>query len=123
MKKTLKKTLIIGASENLERYSNKAIRKLRESDYEVVAIGAKKGKVMDVEFSPEKIPFKDIDTISLYINPKIQKEYYKYILSLHPKRIIFNPGTENEELSKLAGKQGVISENACTLVLLSTQQY
>jgi predicted CoA-binding protein len=89
----------------------------------VVAIGRKQGKVLDVDITTEKKPQDTVDTITLYLNPANQKEYYDYILSLQPKRIIFNPGTENPELYNLAEKNGIQPMEACTLVLLSTGQY
>lgn len=118
-----KKTLVIGASVNPERYSNLAIHKLLANQHPVVALGNKAGVVNNVTIETEKKPFDNIDTITLYINPAIQKEYYNYILSLHPKRIIFNPGTENDELFKLAQQHDIQPQEACTLVLLSTHQY
>lgn len=118
-----KKTLVIGASEKPERYSHMAIHSLRKHQHEVVAIGAKEGKVLDVSFGKEKEHFKDIDTVTLYVGPSHQPEYYDYILSLHPKRILFNPGTENEEFETLAEQKGIECMEACTLVLLSTNQY
>lgn len=118
-----KKTLVIGASENTERYSYKAIQLLRSYGHEVVAIGNKTGFVGDVVIENEKKPFNDIDTITLYINPVIQRGYYDYILATAPKRIIFNPGTENNELAELANSKGIATEDACTLVLLRTGQY
>jgi hypothetical protein len=118
-----KKTLVLGASENPERYSYKAILKLRHAQHEVVAIGNKPGQVNDVEIGKETKAFEAIDTVTLYLNPLNQKPYYNYILSLHPKRIIFNPGTENNELENLASKAGIQVQEACTLVLLSTGQY
>ena len=118
-----KKTLVIGASENPERYSYLAINRLVSYGHEVVGIGNKTGLAAGITFEKEKKPFKDIDTITLYINPKIQKEYYDYIISLHPKRIIFNPGTENEELYEIAKANGIQTKEACTLVMLGTGQY
>ena len=118
-----KKTLIIGASENPERYSYLAINRLSKYGHEVVAISHKSGEVFGVKFETEKKAFKGIDTVSLYINANIQKEYYDYIISLHPKRIIFNPGTENNELSALAKANGIHPQASCTLALLSTGQY
>ena len=76
-----------------------------------------------IAIGTEKIQLKDIDTITLYLNPILQKQYYDYIISLHPKRIIFNPGTENDELAELALKNNIKPMEACTLVLLSTGQY
>lgn len=119
----MKKTLVIGASENPARYSYLAVKKLTSKGYPVVAIGTKKGKIDDTIIETEKISFENIDTISLYLNAGFQKQYYDYILSLAPKRIIFNPGTENDELFALAKKNGIESLEACTLVMLSTGQF
>ena len=118
-----KKTLVLGASQNPERYSYLALQRLAAHQQPVVAIGAKKGQVGDTVIETEKKAFDDIDTVTLYLNPLRQKEYYDYILSLHPKRIIFNPGAENEELKQLALKNNIQPMEACTLVLLSTGQY
>lgn len=118
-----KKTLVIGASENPERYSYLAINRLVKYGHEVVAIGQKTGEAFGIKFDTEHKPYTDIDTVTLYINPKVQKEYYDYIISLHPRRIIFNPGAENDELAKLAMQHGIKPQEACTLVLLSTGQY
>jgi len=118
-----KKTLLIGASEEPTRYANMAIKSLRKHGHDVVAIGKTTGTVMDVSFDKEKKAFEDIDTVTLYINPTHQEAYYDYILSLKPKRIIFNPGTENMELERLAEGAGIDAMEACTLVLLSTGQY
>ncbi|MES1222890.1 MAG: CoA-binding protein, partial [Bacteroidota bacterium] len=97
-----KKTLVLGASANPERYSFLAINKLRKNGHPVMAIGKKTAKVADVDVVTEQKPAADIDTVTLYLNASNQKEYYNYILSLKPKRIIFNPGAENEELETLA---------------------
>lgn len=118
-----KKTLVIGASENTSRYSNLAVQKLLSHNHPVVALGAKKGTIGNVPISTGKENFENIDTVTLYINPERQKEYYKYILSLHPNRIIFNPGAENEELEQLAEEKGIKTMEACTLVMLGTGQY
>lgn len=118
-----KKTLILGASDNPQRYSFLALQRLRAYGHEVEGIGRKEGKVNDVTIGKDKTPFTDIDTITLYLNPSHQKEYYEYILSVKPKRLIFNPGTENPELYALAEKNGIFPLEACTLVLLSTNQY
>ena len=119
----IKKTLVIGASENPNRYSNKAIQSLRAYGHEVVAIGLRAGTVSGVSFDKEKTNFTDVDTVTLYVNPQNQQEYYDYILGLNPKRIIFNPGTENMELERKANALGIQTMEACTLVLLSIGQY
>jgi predicted CoA-binding protein len=118
-----KKTLIIGASENPERYANKAFHSLKNHKHEVVMIGNKEGVIDGVSIQKGNPLFNNIDTITLYLNPKNQEAYYNYILSLKPKRIIFNPGTENIELQEKAKKQGIEIQEACTLVLLSIHQY
>ncbi|MFY9242846.1 MAG: CoA-binding protein [Polaribacter sp.] len=116
-------TLVIGASLNPNRYSNIAIKRLRDKKLPVLALGLKKGKVLDVSIDDEKQDYSNIDTVTLYLNPKRQEEYYNYIIGLKPKRVIFNPGTENMEFVKVLKENNIESEIACTLVLLSTNQY
>ncbi len=118
-----KKTLVLGASDNPSRYSYLAVNRLRSHGHPVVAIGKKNAMVADVPIEKEKKVWKDVDTVTLYLNPTHQQQYYDYILSLKPKRIIFNPGAENDELADLAIKNGITPIEACTLVLLSTNQY
>lgn len=118
-----KKTLVLGASDKQQRYSFLAIKSLVAKGHEVVGIGKHKSAVGDVKIETDKSPLKDIDTVTVYLNPAHQKEYYDYILGLQPKRIIFNPGAENEELEALARQNKIEPVNACTLVMLSTGQY
>ena len=117
------KTLVIGASTNKERYSYKAIHSLVDKSHQVVAIGAKKGMAFDIPIETEKLDFHGLDTVTLYINPKAQQDYYDYILAQHPRRVIFNPGTENPELYAILESNNIEYEVACTLVLLATNQY
>lgn len=119
----MKKTLVLGASLNPDRYSNLAINRLVNHGHTVEAVGLRKGEVAGVTISTEKEDFKDIDTVTLYLNPKRQEEYYDYIISLNPKRVIFNPGTENPDFYKLLKENNIENEVACTLVLLGTDQY
>lgn len=114
------KTLVIGASENTDRYSNKAVKLLRIHNQEVIAIGNRKGKIDDTDIITEKTNFEGVHTITLYIGKARQPEYYEYIFSLKPKRIIFNPGTENDELLKLAAQNNIKTIEKCTLVMLNT---
>ena len=123
MPTTSKKTVVLGASSNPQRYSFIAINRLRNYNHPTVAIGRKKGKVGDIEIDMEQKPIDGVDTITLYLNAANQKQYYDYILSLKPRRIIFNPGAENDELYDLARQNGIQPMEACTLVLLSTGQY
>lgn len=120
---TKKKTLVIGASEKLERYSNKAIRLLTEHGHPVVAIGARKGEVASISFDKEKKDFSDLNTVTIYLNAKRQGEYYDYIINLKPQRVVFNPGAENPEFEALLTAQNIEAMEACTLVLLRTGQY
>ncbi len=120
---TNKKTLVLGASPDPARYSYLAVNKLRSKGHDVIAIGRHSGKVCDVEIDIDEKPIDNLDTVTLYLNANNQKSYYNYILSQKPKRIIFNPGAENEELATLAKTKGIVVQEACTLVLLSTGQY
>jgi predicted CoA-binding protein len=118
-----KKTLVLGASDNPKRYSNLAMSRLQGKGHPVVAIGRKQVKAGGIDIETEKKAHAGVDTVTLYLSAAHQKEYYDYILSLHPKRIIFNPGAENPELEELAQANGIEPLEACTLVLLSTGQY
>ena len=118
-----KKTLVLGASLKPQRYSNIAINRLVGSNHEVVALGQREGEVYGVKIDANLMPYTDVDTVTLYLNPERQKAYYDYIIGLNPKRIIFNPGTENSEFQNLLKQKGIYFEEACTLVLLSTNQY
>lgn len=117
------KTLVLGASEKTDRYSNRAVRSLLKHGHEVIAVGARIGEVEGVNILTGTPALENIDTITIYLNPGNQLQYYDYILSLHPRRIILNPGAENSALEKLAVSHGIEVENACTLVLLATEQY
>ena len=118
-----KKTLVLGASGNPSRYSYLAIERLRRYGHPVVAIGRRAAEVSGVHIETKPNSFDNVDTVTLYLNAQHQEEYYDYILSLKPRRIIFNPGAENDELAALAQKNGIQSQEACTLVMLSTNQY
>lgn len=123
MQEEKKKTVVLGASPNPQRYSYLAVSRLRSKDHPVVAIGKRTGNIGDVEIVKGQPSLRDVDTITLYLNQNNQKEYYDYILGLQPRRIIFNPGAENSELAKLAEDHGIEPVEACTLVMLSTGQY
>ncbi|KAF2325904.1 CoA-binding protein [Flavobacterium nitrogenifigens] len=118
-----KKTLVIGASTNPERYSFRAVSMLVGKGHSVLAIGQKAGEVAGVKIQTKALPVKNIDTITLYLNPVRQRDYYNYIIESHPKRVIFNPGTENPEFYQLLESNGIEVEVACTLVLLATNQF
>jgi len=116
------KTLVLGASENSSRLSNIAIKRLLEHEHKVVAVSNKPGKVNSIIFS-QNLPSAGIDTVTMYLNPKNQGQYTEDLLSLNPRRVIFNPGSENEILEKELIDHGIKVENACTLVLLSIDNY
>jgi uncharacterized protein len=118
-----KKTIVLGASANPARYSNMAVRKLIAHNHSVIAIGRQKAVIENIPIVEELLPVSDVDTITLYLNAENQKKFYDYIFSLKPKRIIFNPGAENDELAANAALQGILTMEACTLVMLSTNQY
>jgi predicted CoA-binding protein len=117
------KTLVIGASENAFRYSYRAIKSLRNHGHEVIAIAAKSGQIDDVVFETNKQFYPEIHTVTLYINPAIQKDYEDYIISLAPKRVIFNPGSENPGFADKLKQNSIQPVIACTLVMLNTNQY
>lgn len=119
------KTVIIGATPNSSRYAFMAAQTLKNNKHEFVPIGIKKGEVQGQPIQQifDKPTIKDVDTVTMYIGPQRQPPWYDYILSLKPRRIIFNPGSENEEFAKLAESKGVEVIEACTLVMLRTKQY
>lgn len=116
-------TLVIGASLKPNRYSNIAIKRLRENNQITKAIGLRAGEVEDVTIETSLKDFNNIDTVTLYLNPKRQVDYYDYIVGLQPRRVIFNPGTENPDFYKMLRNNAIEVEVACTLILLSTNQY
>lgn len=116
--------LVIGASLKPERYSFKAINMLKEFDHNIFALGLRKGIVNEIVIDtdlntvvPKAIK---IDTVTLYLNSARQLEYYDFIVGLKPRRVIFNPGTENDEFYRVLDKANIDYEIACTLVLLRT---
>lgn len=121
----MKKTVIIGATTRKDRYAYLAAEMLTEYHHEIVPVGIKKGEVfgkaiLEIQTQPE---VQDVDTVTMYIGPQHQPEHYQYILSLKPKRVIFNPGTENSEFEKMVEQSGAEAIEACTLVMLRSRQY
>jgi len=119
----MKRTLVLGASPNPIRFSHKAVKSLVRHGHEVIPIGIREGDIMWQKIIIGKPKIKNIDTITLYLNPENQKEYYNYIIGLNPKRIIFNPGSENQELIELAMKSNIEVAIACTLIMLNSHKY
>lgn len=117
------KTLVLGASPKPERYAYQAVALLEKNQIEVVAMGVRPGKIGSISLVEPFKKIKAIHTVSLYLSPQHQSEYYDYILKLRPQRVLFNPGTENPEFAARLDQAGILWENSCTLVLLSTNQY
>lgn len=118
-----KKTVVIGASVNPDRYSYKATIALQRHHHEVIPVGIKEGQINGIEIIKGKPVVMDVDTVTLYVGPKNQEEWIEYVLSLKPKRVIFNPGTENEVFEQILRKNNIEPIEACTLVMLSIENY
>lgn len=119
----MKKTLVLGATPNPSRTAYTAVQRLTSAGFEVVNVGIREGEVAGIPIHTDRPKLEDIHTITMYISPKHQADWYDYILAQNPQRIIFNPGTENPELAQMAKKQNIEVENACTLVMLSVGVY
>ena len=119
----MKKTVVIGASENPNRYAYKATVALQNKQHEVIPVGLEKGIINGIEILTNKPDILNVDTVTLYVNPKHQSFWYDYIIHLKPKRVIFNPGAENEEFERLLEKNNIETIEACTLVMLSIGNY
>ena len=120
----MKKTLVLGATDNPSRFAYKAVHKLQQHGHDVVPVGIRKGEVGGQPIITDKEEeIAGIDTVTLYVGPQNQPSWYDYILSLKPKRIIFNPGTENRELEQLAEDANIETLHLCTLVLMASNTY
>lgn len=122
-KNKMKRTIVFGASPNPSRYAYKAVQALNENDIEVFPLGIREGEILGIPIITDRPKIAKVETISIYISAEHQPDEYDYILGLNPKRIIFNPGAENQELAALAHEKKILTENACTLVLLRTGQF
>jgi uncharacterized protein len=123
MNQSPRKTLIIGATTNPGRYAHAAAHRLTQRGHPIVQIGLREGEVAGVPIRVGKESHSDIDTVTLYVGPRHQPDYYDYVISLHPRRVIFNPGTENKEFENRLSAEGIEPIEACTLVMLATGQY
>lgn len=119
----MKKTVVIGASPNEQRYSYRAVQMLVKAGHDVIPLGKRKGNIEGQEIITDFEHHHSIDTITMYVGAHNQSEYYDYIMNLNPKRIIFNPGAENPELKKMAEDKGIEAIEACTLVMLQLRNY
>jgi len=116
-------TVVFGASPNPARYSHRAVEMLVEYGHEVLPLGFRKGNIEGKDIVLEHDKFDNVDTITMYMNAHRQEQFIDYLLSLNPRRIIFNPGAENPKLESMAHAQGIETMNACTLVLLRIGTY
>lgn len=114
------KTLIIGASINPDRYAYKAAERLLKHGHDIYLLGARVGELFSHSIVTEPLPYNDVDTVTLYVGVANQPGYYEYVVSLKPRRVIFNPGTENPAFEALLRSNGIEPVEACTLVLLAT---
>jgi predicted CoA-binding protein len=119
----MKKTVVIGASTDEERYAYKATLSLQKHKHEVVPVGIHPGEINGIKINTDKASIANVDTVTMYVSPKNQVNWYDYILSLKPKRVIFNPGAENIAFEKKLEENNIEVVQACTLVLLATGQY
>lgn len=119
----MKKTMVLGATPNRKRFAHICVKSLMRYDYPVIPVGIKEGKIAGVPIQVGKPQIKDLDTVTVYLNPENQKDYYDYLINLGPRRIILNPGAENEELRAIAEKEGIDVIEDCTLVMLNSGQF
>jgi predicted CoA-binding protein len=117
------KVLVYGASTNPSRYAYIATELLLQHGHEVSLVGIKKGEVLGLTIQQDQPVLKDIDTVTLYVGPANQEGLFDYLMALVPRRVIFNPGTENPDLERALENAGIQTEEACTLVLLHTGQF
>lgn len=117
------KTVVLGAAENPDRYSCKAVKALLRNDYEVVPVGFRAGLIKDIEILTGKPHVEDVDTILIYMGARKQTDFYEYILNLKPRRVVFNPGAENPELQDILKEKGIEVVKDCALIMINTDHY
>jgi predicted CoA-binding protein len=119
----MKKTLVLGATTDENRYASLCVERLLDHGHEVVPVGIKKGETHGIKIINDLPAIEGVDTVTMYVGARNQPQYYDFLLGLAPRRIIFNPGAENDELARLASEKGIQVMEACTLVLLSVGKY
>jgi len=119
----MSKTVVLGASPDSSKYSYKCVKSLLKHGHEAVPVGKKEGRIEGVEILTGRPQITDVHTLTIYLSPENQKEYYDYIIVLNPSRIILNPGTHNQELIDLARGKGIEVVVDCTLILLSSGMF
>jgi len=120
-----KKTVVVGASPNPSRYAYRASHMLSEYGHDIVPLSIKRGSVAGEEIKDlrQRPHISDIDTLTLYIGPQHHNQWMEYLLELSPRRIIFNPGTENPDFIAQAEAKGIEVVEGCTLVMLQSGVY
>ena len=122
-KSSPKKVVVLGATTNPDRYAFIAANMLTEYGHDMIPIGIKKGQVAGKEILTGQPALEDVDTVTLYLGPQNQVDIASYVAGLKPRRVIFNPGTENPEFEEYLNKKGIETIEACTLVMLRTKQF
>jgi predicted CoA-binding protein len=117
------KSVVLGASDNPGRFSNKAVRSLLRNGYDPVAVGPRAGNIKEIEILTGRPEIEDVDTILLYLGPQRQAEWYDYVIGLKPKRVIFNPGTNNPEFREMLKEKGIETVEDCALIMLNSGAY
>ena len=117
------KMLILGATENPDRYSCKTAKALDRNGYEVVAVGFKSGFIKHIIIRTGMPEIDDVDTVLLYMGKKKQSEFHDYIIGLKPRRVIFNPGAENPELQEILKEKGIEAIEDCGLIMINTDSF
>lgn len=124
MSDTTQRVVVLGASKNPERYSNKAILRLLENNHEVIPVHPALDEVEGLNVVSDLGAVEGtVDTLTMYVSPKLSSKMTAAILALNPGRVVFNPGTENAELQTTLNEAGIPTLEACTLVLLATNQF
>ena len=119
----IKKTVVIGASPDPTRFSYKAVKKLNEYGHPVVAIGIREGEIEGIKIINDKPNLQEVHTVTMYLSESNQNDYVDYIINLKPRRVIFNPGSENDGFADKLRQKGIEVDENCTLVMLSTENY
>ncbi len=119
----MKKTVVLGATDNPDRFAYRAANSLTRHGHPIVLVGLREGIVAGQPIQKGQPLIADVHTVTMYVGTRNQAPLHDYILSLKPKRIIFNPGTENPELENKARQQGIETVEGCTLVMLSVGEY
>ncbi len=117
------KTVVLGATPDVSRFANRAVKMLKAHGHQVIPVGQKKGEIDGLPIHNDQPQLQDVDTVSLYIGSRNQSDIYDYVVSLKPRRVIFNPGTENREFEDKLKEAGIETVEHCTLVMLGSNTF